>query len=70
MLAVIPALLIATVIMSASIGTLRISVESAFGAEYGWMMVAPMLAWPLWSVALAFAAVAYYLRRSTPGRTS
>jgi hypothetical protein len=70
MLAVIPALMIAAVIMSASIGTMMISVESAFGVEYGWMMVAPMLAWPLWSVALAFAAVAYYLRRSTPGRAS
>jgi hypothetical protein len=65
LLAVIPASIAAVIIMSASVGSFRLAFESGLvhrNAD-GWAMIAPMLAWPLWSIALAVATVLYYQRR-------
>ncbi|TDO31243.1 response regulator receiver domain-containing protein [Paractinoplanes brasiliensis] len=67
-LATVPATLVAIFVMSASVGFLtdpifwdKLTTDTA--------AVAPMLTWPVWSVALAAATLAYHLRRSpTSGR--
>jgi hypothetical protein len=61
-LATVPATLVAIFITSASLGLLTSAgIGELFGA--GWWLVAPMLLWPLWGVALGAAALAYHLRR-------
>ncbi|MBO4209258.1 hypothetical protein [Micromonospora echinofusca] len=61
-LAVVPATLVAVAVGAASLGFLaNPELARLIGAGDG--AVAPMLLWPLWSVALAVAAYAYHLRR-------
>lgn len=62
MLAVVPASLVAVVVAAASLGFFA---TPHFLRMMGQLdaAAAPMLLWPLWSVALAAATLAYYLRR-------
>jgi hypothetical protein len=66
-LAVAPATVVAVAVMSASLGMFG---APGFARILGGGVsaaVAPMLLWPLWSVALGAATLAYYLRRRGPG---
>jgi hypothetical protein len=70
-LATIPASIVAVAVGSASIGFLS-SGEALGLIGTGSLTVLPIVLWPLWSVALAAATLAYHLRRrgscSTCGR--
>jgi hypothetical protein len=61
-LAVIPASFVAATVTSASVSLLSMPKTRELIAE-GDPLVVPMILWPLWSLALAGATLAYYLRR-------
>jgi hypothetical protein len=61
-LATVPATIVAVFITSASLGLLTSAGIDELGGA-GWWLVAPMLLWPVWGVALAAAALGYHLRR-------
>ncbi|MGN9911448.1 hypothetical protein ACTMTJ_28195 [Phytohabitans sp. LJ34] len=61
-LATVPATVVAIFITSASLGLLSSGAMSHLGDEGVWL-VAPMLLWPVWGVALGAATLAYHLRR-------
>jgi hypothetical protein len=61
-LATVPATLVTIFVMSASVAFYAEPGFLAEVAEDG-LVVAPMLAWPFWSLALGAATLAYYLRR-------
>jgi hypothetical protein len=61
-LAVVPATLVAVLVMSAALSVLAVGAPAMMGNAAG----APMLLWPFWSVALAVAALAYQRRRRGP----
>jgi hypothetical protein len=65
-LATVPATLVAVFVTSASVGFL--TADGFLTMFTGGVSLAtlPMLLWPLWGVALAAAALAYYLRRRLP----
>lgn len=66
-LALAPALLVSTVVMSAGVSFLHLfltgGLERVPGAVEDWAAWAPELLWPLWGLALGAAAIAYWLRR-------
>ena len=67
MLAVVPATIVAGVILPAGLSLIATGVRTgalahAFTPE-GWGAIAPELLWPLWSAALGAATYAYWLRR-------
>jgi hypothetical protein len=64
-LAVVPAVLVAIIVMQASI-SLFTSASSADLMGAGLMTLLPMALWPLWSVALLVAAIGYQRRRRGP----
>lgn len=75
MLAVIPAILVAAIVTSAGLMFWRLLFSGGFELggfiitfENSWAAVLPELIWPIWGVALAGAALAYYLRRRGPCR--
>lgn len=61
-LAVVPAALVAAAVASASISLLSMPKTRNMITD-GDPLVAPMLLWPAWAVALGAATLAYYLRR-------
>ncbi|QIZ34067.1 hypothetical protein [Saccharopolyspora sp. ASAGF58] len=63
-LAVAPALGVSVLVMAASKLLLMQTFTEAFGPD-DVLIVLPVYLWPLWSVALALAAVNYRIRRST-----
>ncbi|SDW47285.1 hypothetical protein SAMN05216215_1003221 [Saccharopolyspora shandongensis] len=69
-LAVVPALTVSVLVLAASKVILTVLfAETGIGLEYVLVWL-PMLLWPLWSVALALAAVNYKIRRSTGQRSA
>ncbi len=69
-LAVVPASIVAVMVMSAGVMFLRLAVTGAFDVLPGepgdiatWL---PEVFWPLWSCGLAFASWTYWLRRRPP----
>ncbi|PPK94239.1 hypothetical protein CLV92_108141 [Kineococcus xinjiangensis] len=72
-LAVVPALAVSGVVASAGLMFVRVTAAGEFAAQFpgdggnvaAWL---PELFWPLWAVALAVAAYAYWLRRRTACR--
>jgi hypothetical protein len=82
LLAVVPAGLVALIVTSAGLMFWRLTLSGGFELGIGetitlqgeWAALLPELLWPVWGVALAAAAAAYYLRRrgrcSTCGRAS
>ncbi|WP_433199506.1 NYN domain-containing protein [Dactylosporangium sp. CS-047395] len=58
MLAVVPALLVAVVLVPAGLMNLRLSITWST-----WAVAGPGVLWTVWAVALGAAAVAYHLRR-------
>ncbi len=72
LLAVVPAIVVAALVTSAGLMFVRLvvlgTIDDVFGGLLGsptdnWAAVAPELLWPIWGMALAAAAVGYYLRR-------
>lgn len=62
-LAVVPATLVAVLVTAGGLGLIKAGiVDGMFGAEE-WAAVGPALLWPLWGVTLAWATLAYWLRR-------
>lgn len=62
-LAVIPATFVAVLATSGGLGMVKAAVtDDLFGPE-DWAAIGPTLLWPLWGVALAWGALAYWLRR-------
>lgn len=69
--AVAPAYAVSVVVTSAGLMFLRLAVSGGFddvvpGAGGQWAAWLPEMFWPLWGVALAAAATAYWLRRREP----
>ena len=64
-LAIVPALFVSIIVTSGGLEDLRIALTGAsMGTiELTWATLGPTLLWPIWGVALAAAAFAYYLRR-------
>lgn len=64
-LAVVPASIVAALVFNGGVGMYAASFRKGTFelAADSWGTVGPTLLWPLWGVALAAAAVAYYLRR-------
>lgn len=63
-LAIVPALLIAAILIPAGLADVRFALAGAMGPiELTWSTLGPTLLWPIWGVALAAATYAYYLRR-------
>ncbi|MFI5907666.1 NYN domain-containing protein [Dactylosporangium sp. NPDC051541] len=63
MLAVVPAMVVAVVLIPAGLMNLRLPVTAAT-----WGLTAPGILWIVWGVALGAAAVTYHLRRRPPCR--
>ena len=57
-LAVVPAAFVAAIVLSAGLGLLSSPQMWTHG-----VLIIPHLLWPLWGLALGFAAYAYHLRR-------
>ncbi|MEV0700358.1 hypothetical protein AB0I53_20940 [Saccharopolyspora sp. NPDC050389] len=69
-LAVVPALTVAVLVLAASKVVLTmLFAETGIGLEHVLVWL-PMFLWPLWSVALALAAVNYKIRRSADQRSA
>ncbi|MEV0086934.1 hypothetical protein [Saccharopolyspora sp. NPDC050642] len=69
-LAVVPALTVSVLVLAASKVILTmLFAETGFGLEHVLVWL-PMFLWPLWSIALALAAVNYKIRRSTGQRSA
>lgn len=63
-LAIVPALLVAAILIPAGLADVRFALAGAMGPiELTWSTLGPTLLWPIWGVALAAATYAYYLRR-------
>jgi hypothetical protein len=62
-LATVPATLVSILIMTASVSILGSGSKLVSMIGEGSLAVLPMVLWPLWSVALGAATLAYYLRR-------
>lgn len=69
LLAIVPATVVALLVTSAGLMFVRILLAGAFtdvfefGADVGWVALAPELLWPVWGVALVAATLAYHYRR-------
>jgi hypothetical protein len=69
--AVVPASLVAVLVMTAGLMFVRLTLTGRLGAILGegvlsaenWAALAPELLWPLWGAALGAATLAYYYRR-------
>jgi len=68
-LAVVPASLVAVIVTNAGLMFVRLTLLGTLGGvftfigEGDWAALAPELLWPVWGVALAAVALAYYYRR-------
>ncbi|MEV4738686.1 hypothetical protein [Streptomyces sp. NPDC049555] len=63
-LAVVPALLVSVMVTIAGIMYIRLHFQGSFDNEKGdWGATVPETVWPVWGIALATAALAYYFRR-------
>ncbi len=63
MLAVVPASIVSVIVLSGGLTYWRLRMVRGFEDWGMWATWLPPLTWPLWGVALAAAALAYYLRR-------
>lgn len=61
-LAVIPSVAVSVILTSAGLSFSRTFLSGQWPAD-SWTTLGPLLLWPLWGVALAVGALAYYLRR-------
>ena len=75
-LAVVPALIVATLVTAAGLMFVRLTVTGTFdeaftplrGIQGSWAALGPELLWPAWGPALAIAALAYARRRALDDR--